>query len=518
MQNQELKKISLEKANGVVYTPEWIVKTILDFTGFTENMYWATVIDPSCGEGAFLTMAVERIINGAFRKNINEKHIKHLLEKNVVGIDIDKEAIEKCKNNLDQVAKKYNIYNVQWRIYQSDSLNVDFVAPFFKKFDFVVGNPPYIRIQHLGKENRENIQQKWKFCQNGSTDIFIAFFELGIRLLSKRGKLGYITPNTFLKTKAGEGLRRFLSNTSILKSLIDFEHHQIFDNVTTYSLITILDKYHLKDFFYLYKGDGKDIKFIDEVNVEKLDVNNWVLTSNKISQKLQFLRERGVPLSQIAKIHVGITTLADNYYIFQNPIFDNNKATIRLKDGQEFTIEKKILKPIIKASVLKNAQENQNRFVIFPYEKINGKHSIIPEGKLAKKYPLTYEYFLAIKDILLARDKGKLNSVAWYAFGRSQGLDTSFGKKILTSPINKNPNFVVWEKEDYTFYAGYCVKYNNDLNWLANVLNSADMSFYISHVSRDYQNNYKSFAKAFIENFTVPNNVFGAQQQSQFAF
>ena len=59
-------------------------------------------------------------------------------------------------------------------------------------FTFVVGNPPYIRIQHLGKERRGKIQREWSLCQYGSTDIFIAFFELGYNLLNDRGKLGYI--------------------------------------------------------------------------------------------------------------------------------------------------------------------------------------------------------------------------------------------------------------------------------------------------------------------------------------
>jgi len=82
-------------------------------------------------------------------------------------------------------------------------------------------------------------------------------------------------------------------------------------------------------------------------------------------------------------------------------------------------------------------------------------------------------------------------------------LDTSFGKKILTSPINLKPNFMVWEREEYTFYAGYCIKFDGDLNLLCEYLNSEDMEFYINHVSRTYQSNYKSFAKSFIERFGI---------------
>jgi len=94
-------------------------------------------------------------------------------------------------------------------------------------------------------------------CKKGSTDIFITFFELGYYLLNKTGKLGYITPNTYLKTKAGEGLRNFIKFHQILKILIDFEHNQLFDNATTYSLITIIDKNYKKNTFSLFKGDRK---------------------------------------------------------------------------------------------------------------------------------------------------------------------------------------------------------------------------------------------------------------------
>ncbi len=76
-------------------------------------------------------------------------------------------------------------------------------------------------------------------------------------------------------------------------------------------------------------------------------------------------------------------------------------------------------------------------------------------------------------------------------------------KKILTSPINLKPKFIVWNKKDYSFYAGYCIKYQGDLNWLVDVLNSYDMEFCIKTISRNYQNNYKSFAKSFIQNFSI---------------
>jgi len=367
-----------------------------------------------------------------------------------------------------------------------------------------VGNPPYIRIQNLEKEKRNYIQKEWLLCKSGSTDIYLAFFELGYFLLKKDGYLGFITPNTYLKTSAGRGLRLFIKQKNILDTLIDFEHYQIFDNATTYVLITILNKNHQEKYFKLYRGNSnKKIEFIDNIDLKNLNDENWILASNKILEKIKEIEKKGIPLSKIAEIHAGITTLADDYYIFKNPVIKDKTAIISLKDGRTFEIETNILKPIVKASVLKSPDEEQNRFIIFPYKKVKGKHQIIPEDELKNKYPLTYNYFTQIKDILLARDKGKPNPVCWYAFGRSQGLDTSFGSKILTSPINLKPKFIVWNKKEYTFYAGYCIKYRGDLNWLADILNSYDMEFYIKTISRNYQNNYKSFAKSFIRNFPI---------------
>jgi adenine-specific DNA-methyltransferase len=496
-------KIQEKKLYGKIYTPNWIVNLILDHLDYKENIYNKKIIDPACGDGAFLVIIVDRFIRDAMNHKIQKKEIKSLLENNIFGIDLDKNAITVCKEQLDQIAASYNIYDVEWNLYNEDSTDKSFISKLFGWFDFVVGNPPYIRIQNLPIKIRNQIQNTWSFCQKGSTDIYITFFELGYFLLNRTGRLGYITPNTYLKTHTAKMLRKFIKSKKILKELIDFEHHQLFENATTYSLITILDKSYNKDVFKLYKGKRDLIEFIDHVKLSNLNDDNWILASNQVLERLMHIQNRGIPLGKLAKIHVGLTTLADDYYIFQNPTFNSKTAEIVLKDGRIFKIEKDILKPIIKASILKDSYEDQNRYIIFPYKKIKNKHVIIPEDELKSKFPNTYKYFLSIKEILDSRDNHKPNSVSWYAFGRSQGLDTSFGKKILTSSLNLKPNFIVWEKEEYTFYAGYCIKFNGNLHRLANYLNSEDMEFYIKYVSRDYQHGYKSYAKSFIEKFGI---------------
>jgi len=497
-------KVTQKKTNGIIYTPQWVVNLILDNIEYKNNIYDKKIIDPSCGEGSFLIIVVKRFLKDCIEHNLSTDKIRELLHDNIFGFDIDKTAVAKCKSHLNDIIQEYGIDKVKWNVLSIDSLDKNKVRQYFNSFDYVVGNPPYVRIQHLGKERRERIQKDWSFCRSGSTDMYIAFFEIGLNLLNETGKLGYITPNTYFKTKTAKTLRYYLMKKKIIKKIIDFNYYQVFDDATTYSAITILDKGWGEDkSYYFIKGHKESIKYVDEIKLSNIDCNRWILASNDVLKKIKEIETRGIPLGKIAKIHVGITTLADDFYIFKDPIIEGDKATIKLKDGRVFTIEKDILKPIVKASILKSPNEEQNRWIIFPYKKIYGKHTIIPESELRDLYPYTYKYFLAIKDRLLLRDKGKKNPVAWYAFGRSQGLDTTWGRKILVSPLSLHPNFIVWEKEEYTFYAGYCIKFNGDLHWLAKQLNSKDMEFYIKYVSRDYQNGYKSYAKSFISNFGI---------------
>ncbi len=499
-------RINDTKRNGVIYTPEWIVNLILDKIEYNKNPLDKKIIDPACGDGNFLIIVLDRLFNYSIDNKLTIEEIKEQLN-NIYGFEIDSNSVKQCKDNLTEVAKSYNIEYTNWNIFNIDSLNKAEVNKYFKKFDYVIGNPPYIRIQHLGEKRRKKIQKEWMFCKSGSTDIYIAFFELATKLLKSNGKLGYITPNTFFRTNTAYNLRGMLTNRRCIKEIIDFGYHQIFDNATTYSAITILDKNWDKNEFsyYNFDNDTNKINFVDIIKLSTLNNKQWVLASNKDLKRIKEIENRGERLGKIAKIHVGVTTLADDFYIFKNPIFEDDKAIIKLKDDREFIIEKSILKPIIKASILKSADEIQNRYIIFPYKKINGYNQIIEETELEEKYPYTYKYFLAIKERLSLRDKGKQNYITWYAFGRSQGLDTSFGKKILFPPLSLKPNFIIWEKEEYTFYAGYCIKFEGDLTCLAEQLNSSDMTFYINYIGRDYRNGYKAYAKNFIKNFGIVN-------------
>jgi adenine-specific DNA-methyltransferase len=491
------KKYTTEKLKGKIYTPQHIVEKILNLVGYTDStILGKSILDPACGEGVFLMEIAKRII--LYSKPQDLETNLYALK----GWDIDAEAIQTCRENLDELIAGLDLgLKIDWQIELKDAILAWDSA---EKFDFIIANPPYIRIQHLAEPQRKYLQHHYHFCKAGSTDIYVAFFELALHILSADGIAGFITPNTYFYTETAKFLREHLSRQQNLLHIINYGDIQLFGNATTYSAITIFNTKSQQEFQFE--------KAIDEQNFtqktfkfDEIKNPTWNLSTE--NQEII----HGLRLAELAHIHVGITTLCDKAYLFGlqdlQELYNENSGIIRLTSPivGDVLLEKKILKPIIKGSTLKSSDEQIFTCILFPYHLIEQKHQIIPESVLAEEYPLTYSYLCSVRDLLDKRDNGKPNTVAWYAFGRSQGLDTSFGKKIIFSPMNKEPNFIYSDNNDATFYSGYCIKPKREINInkLLQQLNSERMRKFVEVSSRDFRGGWKAYNKKVIENFII---------------
>jgi hypothetical protein len=418
----------------------------------------------------------------------------------IYGWDIDINAIKECVKNLNELVS----IPINWNIRQTNSIKHFQKQNLFsqnhtaEQFDYIVGNPPYIRIQHLDIEQRQYIQKNYTFCKSGSTDIYIAFYELCLSLLTENGVCGLVTPNTFLHTETARPMRQYFAEQKNIRQLTNYGDIQLFDNATTYSAITVFDKKGHSHFLY-QKALSPQTFETRQIAFTELKEPFWQLSHQEPAK----VPQNGKKLKDICKIHVGITTLCDSAYIFSIEKIEGKFAFIKTKLRGTVKIEKEILKPIIKGSKLKNSDQKITEYVLFPYTKQNGKHTIIPEEELRTKFPLAYDYLLSVKPELDKRDNGRPNPAAWYAFGRSQGLDTSFGAKIIFSPMNHRPNFVYYANPECTFYSGYCIKYEGDVEALLLQLNSERMQTFVSASSRDFRSGWKAYNKKIIENFEV---------------
>lgn len=487
-----LKAYSEVKRTGKVYTPEDLVEAVLDSVGYVAGSQLLApstrILDPACGDGQFLIGIVRRIL--AFLPPSTWERALH----NIEGWDIDKNALHACKERLDAEVAPHGL-SIAWRLRHCDSLMAycNLLEP-IPLYDLVVGNPPYIRIQHLPDSYKRFLQENFSFCQKGSTDIYLAFFELGISLLSSQGKLAFITPNSWLYTTAARPFREALRRQRLLERVIDYDTSLPFEGIGAYVSITVLSKEPHHTWRYERRSHPP------------VTLHLPVQTYPAEVQCPPSRAKRSVPLGQIAHIGVGITTLADKVFILQgDPSLPLNKPIVRLQTsaGETVEIESALLRPIIKASTFKGDTGHPKEYIIFPYELLEGRFRILSEEVLQALYPLGYAYLLRYRFYLLRRDGGKPNPEGWYAFGRHQNLETSFGTKIIFPPLSNTPQFSLSRLEACTVYSGYFIKYNGDYEVLLAQLNSPRMAEYIQYHSRPFRGGWRAYNKRVLEGFPI---------------
>ncbi|PIV46765.1 hypothetical protein COS21_03690, partial [bacterium (Candidatus Gribaldobacteria) CG02_land_8_20_14_3_00_41_15] len=156
------------------------------------------------------------------------KAVEKVIEENIYFADISPEYIEKTKQNLQKLTGK--------EIKRFNEIADDFCFHNFdEKFDFIIGNPPYVRIQNLNGR-KEQLQKSFITASNGSIDLCFCFFEQALKLLKENGKISFITPNSHFYSAAGKNLRNLmLPHLVNLVKIINFDHFQVFKNATTYT-------------------------------------------------------------------------------------------------------------------------------------------------------------------------------------------------------------------------------------------------------------------------------------------
>ncbi|MDE6060727.1 MAG: SAM-dependent methyltransferase, partial [Clostridia bacterium] len=220
----ETLALSAEKLKGRFYTPEFIVNNVLDLSSYHgQSILKKHAIDNSCGDGAFLVAIVDRYCNEFLKISSDLQSLSEELSTYIHGIEIDEIESKKCIENLNCVISKYGLNSVNWDIKCADTLTVD---TYNGKMDFVLGNPPYVRVHNLGG-SLDNIK-KYSFAQNGMTDLYIVFYEIGLKMLNNNGVLGYITPSSFFNSVAGKYMRLYLVNNNLIEKIVDMKHFPSF--------------------------------------------------------------------------------------------------------------------------------------------------------------------------------------------------------------------------------------------------------------------------------------------------
>src|SRR5947207_2225531 len=200
---------------------------MLNIVGYQgKNILNKHILDSSCGTGNFLVEAVQRYLE--ISKDKPNSQIKKELENYIHGIEIDPLLYSECLKRLNA------LFIANYDIRLGDALTI---SDYNGKMDFVVGNPPYVKIQNLEKENKELFAIQGI---KGMFNLYLLFYFLSFQQLNKNGKLIYLTPN-FAQTIYAKKLREKISQEQKLIKLFDFQHYQIFKEITTYSVIALFN-------------------------------------------------------------------------------------------------------------------------------------------------------------------------------------------------------------------------------------------------------------------------------------
>ena len=491
------------KSHGVVYTPEPVVARILDEAGLGSpaEMAAASVCDPACGDGAFLVPLATRIL-----RSLPRREARAALRR-LVGADRDPEALAVCRARLNDLLRAADPgARLRWKLVEEDALGPDSLAPFRGRFTHLVGNPPYVRVQNLEADGRRRLSGRFRLVR-GATDLYLAFFELGLDLLQPGGRLAYITPSSWLRSDSGRPLRAELTHRHRVVRILDYGDHQAFPGVTTYTAIAVLEKDGVPGPVPVARFDGARFLSGGVVALESTAPGApWVPFTPAERARLQDLEARGPRLGQVTHIHVGLQTLADEVFILRKLAGANGALTCAAADGHRIEIESEYCRPVVKASVLRNGVDPVERVVVWPYDP---RGRLLPESTLAQEAPAAWDWLTTNRPRLLRRDKGNGDPVKWYGFGRRVSIVSGFGPKLLTSGMNRRPNFQAPVNRAATFYSGYCVKPAIPLRLpaLLEALNSDDMDFFVRKTSRPYQGGWMSYAKSFIADFPLPGEL-----------
>ena len=268
----------------------------------------------------------------------------------------------------------------------------------------------------------------------------------------------------------------------MLVSLDDFGDSQLFEDKTIYSSILLLQKAKLDTFIYSSIDSanrlwtGEEVSKI-ELKASVLNKLPWRLTTDMdFLAMLQKLDQISVPLTKHTEIFNGIQTSAERptpiYWFSSEDIIAEYQDTIETRrEGQNYTIEKAILRPYFKPTLQNERRLNSysvlqtDKRIIFPYD--DAGH-LIPIDEMKASYPGTFAYLEAYYDRLVPkcvsdsgiRDVPNATSDTWYQYGRTQSLTAFINTpKLIVGVLSKEPMYIL-DKNDILIAsggtAGYC--------------------------------------------------------------
>jgi len=320
--------------HGVVLTKRPVVDLVLDLAGYDSDLPLKNLrlLDPSCGHGAFLLPALDRLVTSTYG-NLSFATVAD----SICAYDVDMEHVQIARDACERRLLEHGLgfreaksLSEKW-VRQGDFL----LSPDREKFDFVVGNPPYIRIEHLSPVVQAEYRRRFKSLFDRA-DLYVAFIEKGLGLLSARGKLSFVCADRWILNRYGGPLRQLITEHFGMRCYIDMHHADPFDSaVVAYPAVFSIgqktnEQVRVSKIKTASAAEceriGRALANAEQVHPEVVDYATWfdgdepwILSNPEQMLALRHLESMHPTLQEDGtRVGIGVATGNDKVYIVDN--------------------------------------------------------------------------------------------------------------------------------------------------------------------------------------------------------
>ncbi len=496
------------EARGAIFTKRAVVDFILDLTGYTADrpLHKFRLLEPSFGNGDFLLPAIERLLNAWKAATGRHKDFGANLRDSIRAVELHAQTFNRTRKAILELLTANGIPDgtarvlaKQWLI-QGDFL----LASLPESFDFVVGNPPYVRQEMIPEVLISEYRARYSTIYDRA-DLYIPFIERSLGSLAAGGQLGFICADRWMKNRYGGPLRQLVSDSFHLKIYVDMVNTEAFhDDVIAYPAITIIEHAKSESTRIAHKPEINAAAFTrlssallsshapkNGTGVRELEgvvagSEPWILESSdqlalmrRLEAKFPLIEETG------CKVGIGVATGADK--IFVSPY-----------DSLDIEPDRK-LPLVMTQDILKGVVEWQGFGVVNPFSEDGGLVDL-------KEFPRLKKYLERHKNQIVQRHVARKAPANWYR--TIDRIYPSLAKtpKLVIPDIKGDAHVVYEEGRLYPHHNLYFITSKSwDLKALQAVLLSGIARLFVSIYSTKMRGGYLRFQAQYLRRIRLPH-------------
>lgn len=495
------------EARGAIFTRSEVVDFILDLAGYKEDqpLHHKKILEPSFGGGDFLLPIVGRLLR-AWQAAKSKGNIVDELAGALRGVELHRKTFLATRQAVIDYIIQAGISPLfatsladNWLV-QADFL----LSPPDGFFDFVVGNPPYVRQELIPSPLLAEYRNRYPTMYDRA-DLYIPFIERSLLMLAKKGCLGFICADRWMKNRYGGPLRKLVAERFHLKIYIDMVGTAAFhSDVVAYPAITIINQGKQGSTRVAHRPaiDRASLASLaSELTSKRLqkqtvgvirelaDITNgaepWLLEA---ADQMALIRrlERQFPTIEDAtcKVGIGVATGAD-------------KAFIGDFDALDVEPDRKL--PLVTTQdIISGEVKWRGLGVVNPFT---------DDGPLVdlRRYPRLKRYLEKHRDIIAGRHCAKKNPSNWYRTIDRITPSTAQKEKLLIPDIKGKAHIVYEAGELYPHHNLYYVTSGDwDIRALQAVLLSEITRLFVATYSTKMHGGFLRFQAQYLRRLRLP--------------